>query len=301
MARSTAAALLSSVELDPVGPVSWGTAPRSSRSGVYVVETRAALAEAPVDDALVRAWLDRVPTLRLDGQRPTTEQLAGRLGEFWVPRQRIVYIGLTTASLARRLRAYYRTPLGDRKPHAGGHWIQTLGGIADFDVWWAESDTPGTFEDSLLAEFAELVPKTKRAQIPGSDVVMLPFANKQNSSGTLRKPHGISGAVLHDRASGSPVTSATPEPNPSPVQAVRPANASTARINGALQKIACSDPNRRVAAVPAAAELHRRRLLSDSQQRPGKPLRDLLRAGKIAHAYQESNGRWWIACTGDGD
>ena len=36
--------------------------------------------------------------------------------------------------------------------------------------------------------------------------------------------------------------------------------------------------------------------LSDSQQRPGKPLRDLLRAGKIEHAYQEPNGRWWIAC-----
>jgi hypothetical protein len=237
-----------------------------------------------------------VPTLRLDGSRPSAEQLAQRLGEFWVPRQRIIYIGLTTASLAKRLRAYYRTPLGDRKPHAGGHWIRTLGGIEDFDIWWAESDAPGTFEDALLIEFAKLVPETRRARIPGSDVVLLPFANKENTSGTFRKPHGISGAVLRDAAGRSTIASATPEPNPRAVGAVRPANATLAMINKALQQIACSDPNRRVAAVPAAAELHRRGFLSDSQQRPGKSLRDLLRAGKIEHAYQEPNGRWWIAC-----
>ena len=34
--------------------------------------------------------------------------------------------------------------------------------------------------------------------------------------------------------------------------------------------------------------------VTDSASRPGKPLRDLLRAGQIKHAKQEANGRWFI-------
>ena len=196
IAGSTAAVLLRSVGLEPVGPVLWGTAPRSSRSGVYVVETREALREAPIDRVLVEGWLERVPTLHLDGSRPTAARLAERLGEFWVPEQRIVYIGLTTASLDRRVKDYYRTPLGDRKPHAGGHWIRTLRGVGDLDVWWSETDAPGEFEDELLTGFAGLIPKAIRSRVRGSDVALLPFANKQNASGTIRKPHGITASVL---------------------------------------------------------------------------------------------------------
>ena len=39
-------------------------------------------------------------------------------------------------------------------------------------------------------------------------------------------------------------------------------------------------------------------LLNDSIQRPGKPLRKLLRAGYFPHAYK-NNGRWVIPCSKD--
>ncbi len=47
-----------------------------------------------------------------------------------------------------------------------------------------------------------------------------------------------------------------------------------------------------IGAPDANAVLERNGLLRDSSQRPGKPLRDLLRAGKLRHAYQQ--GRTWI-------
>lgn len=47
-------------------------------------------------------------------------------------------------------------------------------------------------------------------------------------------------------------------------------------------------------AVEAAELLDKAGVLKDSLSRPGKPLRDILRAGYIAHAYQLSNGRWFI-------
>lgn len=56
-----------------------------------------------------------------------------------------------------------------------------------------------------------------------------------------------------------------------------------------------------VAAVQAARWLDDDALLGDSPSRPGKPLRDLLRAGKIAYAEQRpptQNGRWFIVKAG---
>lgn len=47
-------------------------------------------------------------------------------------------------------------------------------------------------------------------------------------------------------------------------------------------------------AVEAAQWLHAVGLLKDSESRPDKPLRDLLRAGQISGQRQESNGRWFI-------
>jgi hypothetical protein len=51
----------------------------------------------------------------------------------------------------------------------------------------------------------------------------------------------------------------------------------------------------RVSAVTAAAWLDAVGILRDSPARPGKPLRDLLRAGKILGQVQLRNGRWYVA------
>lgn len=51
-------------------------------------------------------------------------------------------------------------------------------------------------------------------------------------------------------------------------------------------------------AVEAAEILDEVGILNDSSSRPGKPLRDILRAGEIEHAYQLNNGRWFIPHSG---
>ena len=66
------------------------------------------------------------------------------------------------------------------------------------------------------------------------------------------------------------------------------------KINEFLQDKLKKDNKREVTAVEAAKWLDRAGLLKDSESRRGKPLRDLLRAGKITGQRQESNSRWFI-------
>ncbi len=246
--------------------------------GVYVVEVPEATEAAPIDETAVHAWIERVPSLRLDGARPTPRQLTARLGTFWVPGESVVYVGLAGTSVAKRVRQFYRTPLGDRRPHAGGHWVRTLASRDDLLVWWAAADDPTDAEAALLGAFAD------------RHGASLPFANRQ-SAGGVRKPHGITGSVLADVpgvASARPrATSRTPGTAPRNI----------AQINAALDALARGRPDGETDAVSGGAELERLGLLTDSASRPGKPLRDLLRAGLIVGAYQDGSRRWHIPYT----
>src|SRR3989304_7392186 len=109
------------------GSVPWGIKPAADEQGVYVVSLHGdpdkedGLPEAPVSEATVAAWIERVPSLILDGGQPKPIDLMQRLARYWVPREAIVYIGKAT-SLRKRLGQYYFTPLGDRGAHPGGHW-----------------------------------------------------------------------------------------------------------------------------------------------------------------------------------
>lgn len=283
MRASSAANLLRSVGLLPTGPLIWGTNVPLAAPGVYLVETPEPLAGAPLDHQVLSAWIERVSSLRVDGDRPTPAVLAERLASFWIPDETVVYIGRAGTSVATRLRAYYSTSLGNRGPHAGGHWIKTLAGLATFRVWWAESDEPALAEDTLLDAFARR---------HGGGLV-LPFANRQTAHGA-RKAHGITGSTL--RVDG--------EERRSPVTRPRRPGASAHRmgrivdINAAIQRLACADASGEIRAVDAAAELDRQGLLNDSAERRGLPLRRLLREGRIDYAYQRDGTRWFIRCAG---
>jgi hypothetical protein len=269
--------LLRDAQLEPAGQVTWGCRPTLDGPGVYVVESPLPRAAAPIDPHAIAAWIDRIPTLRLDGLRPSGEDLAARLGLFWIRDERVVYIGLAGTSVAKRVGQFYRTSLGDRGPHAGGHWLKTLSGLENFRVHWAETNDPAAAEEALLRAFA------KRH---GSGF-LLPFANRQTADGR-RKAHGITGSTI--TATTVPTRPAT-ERRPTPSRSA--ASERIVRINAALQRLAASEPDGTIGAVPAARELDRLGLLKDSHQRPGLPLRNLLRDGHIENAYQE-NGRWWF-------
>lgn len=53
--------------------------------------------------------------------------------------------------------------------------------------------------------------------------------------------------------------------------------------------------------VKAAEILDKAGILNDSLDRPGKPLRIILRKGNIKHAYKLSNGKWLIPHSGKND
>ncbi len=191
---TTAASLLRSVGLLADGPAVWGRPVPAQGPGVFVVELPAPLATAPIELTRVGKWLERVETLRLDGERPTSRALAGRLASFWLPSQTVLYVGASEASVGRRVAAIARTELGDRRPHSGGHWLKTLRSLDGVRVWWSPTTATEEYEDALLAAFAEGVPEADLSTLPDRAVV-LPWANLRTGTGG-RKATGLTGALL---------------------------------------------------------------------------------------------------------
>ncbi len=184
-----------------ISAVPWGTKPQSARPGVYVVSlhsdaTRSdGLSGAPLDVAAIAAWIVRVPSLTLDGRRPTPESLAKRLARYWLADEAVLYIGKAT-SLRARLGQYYSTPLGDRRPHAGGYWVKTLTKLNSLTVHYSELDAaadPGDVENRMLRLFAQAVPRRVRAAHPQPSLT-IPFANLV-VTGVGQRNHGIRHAV----------------------------------------------------------------------------------------------------------
>lgn len=191
---STARELLAAAGLTPMGCVPWGEKPRSGSPGVYVVTlcsdadgTGAALPECPVDHERVAAWLEDLPEMTLDGRRPSVGELAARLAAFWLPDEVVLYIGQTGESLRKRVGAYYRTPLGDPRPHAGGYFLKTLSVLPALTVHYAETDDPEGAEEVMISRFAGGVSAATRAALHDPDHPF-PFANLELR---IRKRHGL--------------------------------------------------------------------------------------------------------------
>ncbi|HSL76524.1 MAG TPA: transcription elongation factor GreA, partial [Candidatus Limnocylindrales bacterium] len=190
------------------GPVVWGSPGRpvpARGPGVFVVELVAPLPRAPIELTRVGKWIERVETLRLDGERPTSKALAARMAAFWLPSQTVVYIGSTTTSIGGRIAAMQRTVLGDRKPSAAGQWLGTLLPSTSMRVWWAQTEATEEYEDALLAAFAGAVPADDVAALPDRDIV-LPWANLRRPTGE-RRATGLAGSSLvEEKAPPAPPT-----------------------------------------------------------------------------------------------
>jgi transcription elongation factor GreA len=204
----TAAALLREVGLLADGPVTWGAPVHASGPGVYLVELPATLEAAPLDLAKVGKWLERVPGLRLDGERPSSRDLLHRLSSYWLPTQPVLLVGSSTRSVGGRIAAVVSTTAGDPRPAPSGLWLHLLHDPGVLRIWWAATDAPEEYEDALLDAFAAGVPDADRATRPAGEV-LLPW-------GVLRSPS--SGR----RATGitNPVLPATKAPEPSEVRRV---------------------------------------------------------------------------------
>lgn len=191
---SRAPDLIRDLGLSVDGPVLWGQPVRSRAAGLFVVEASAPSDSAALDFRAVRDWVERVPSLMVDGKRPTPNELEDRLSAFWLPGQTILYIGRTTKSLGPRVAAAYATRLGDRRPHAGGHWLKALRGLERLRVWWTETDAPEEYEDGLVSAFVSGLSAEARAGLHDGGV-LLPWANLEAVTGE-RKKTGITGSLL---------------------------------------------------------------------------------------------------------
>ncbi|MFL5687253.1 MAG: transcription elongation factor GreA [Chloroflexota bacterium] len=202
-----AAELLREVGLLADGPAVWGWPGRpvpARGGGVFLIESTAPAARAPVELTRLGKWIERVPSLTVDGERPTSKALATRLGAFWLPSQTVLYVGASSTSISGRVAAMQRTPLGDRRPHAGGHWLATLDPRTSMRVWWAATDAVEEYEDALLTAFDAAVPASELAALPDTAVV-LPWANLRRPTGE-RKATGIAGSLLAEEKVAAPPT-----------------------------------------------------------------------------------------------
>ncbi len=204
MTAPRATDLLREVGLLADGPVVLGRPVRAPGPGVYLVELATPLPAAPIELTRIGKWIERVPSLRLDGERPTSKALAARLGAFWLNGQTVLFVGSAETSIAGRVAALERHILGDRRPHASAHWLKTLR-VDGLRVWWARTDALEEYEDALLGAFGAGVSEAERATLHDPSLV-LPFANLRAATGE-RKGHGISGSVLpEDREPATPPT-----------------------------------------------------------------------------------------------
>ena len=103
---------------------------------------------------------------------------------------------------AARIAAIEATVLGDRRPHAGGHWLRTLRLPATTRVWWAATGAVEEYEDALLTAFADGVSAEERQRTPDPDVV-LPFANQRRPTGERRRA-GLTGSLLVEAVAAPP-------------------------------------------------------------------------------------------------
>jgi transcription elongation factor GreA len=168
---------------------------------VFAVELPTPLVAAPIELTRVGKWLERVPALTVDGERPSSKTLAARMASFWLPSEVVLYIGATEASIGARVAAMQRTVLGDRRPHSGGHWLHVLSVLPTTRVWWAETDAVEEYEDALLSAFAAAAPGAADAGPAG----VMPFANLRRPTGE-RRSTGISGSLLPEPVAAAPPT-----------------------------------------------------------------------------------------------
>lgn len=229
------------------GPVRWGAPVASRAPGVFAVELPGGADAAPLDNLALRRWLERVPSLTLDGEQPTVQVLSRRLAADWLAGQPVLYVGRSNKAIGNRLAGMYATILGDAKPNASGHWLKTLANPGELRVWWAETPAHEEYVDALL----EAVGGT-------------PWAN-HSIEGTLRTEAETAAAAPRPTSPAAKATARQREvarKSPTPKLAPRPVPAKTSLSREGLERLTAELAELRdtarpqiIARVKAAREL----------------------------------------------
>lgn len=267
----SAQALFRSVGLLADGPVRWGMPVRVGGPGVFVVELAAPLPAPPIALTKVGKWIEHVPDLRLDGERPASRELLARLASFWLPDQTVLYVDGSTSSIGGRIAAMYRTELGDRRPYAGGHWLRTLTVLEQLRIWWAPTDAVDESLLELVVAFADGVGEAESSGLPDTSVI-LPFANLVSPTDE-RKAHGITAPLLDNQPAPPPLGTTV-------VRGTKPARAASTRAGGAASGSATRAP--RAPAQQAGRPAEPTHLTQDGLERVSEELRELVEVRRPA-------------------
>jgi hypothetical protein len=131
--------LLKEFDLQPIKTVRWGRKIHTEKEGVYFVSlsnnpdlNSGAISEIPICKVVLKKWIEKVGGFEIDKIRTfDVELIIKRLSEFWLPDENIVYIGKAPIrnngkGIGIRINEFYNTDYGEKRPHAGGHWIKSF-------------------------------------------------------------------------------------------------------------------------------------------------------------------------------
>lgn len=181
--------------------VKWGTPIGTQKEGVYIVslsespDVNKTLKKFPISMSILQEWINKVGGFTLDKELTNNaESINRRLAKFWLSDESILYIGKAPIrkngnGLGNRIQEYYDTCFGERRPHAGGHWIKLLSNLQNLYVYYIECPNSEQFEKDMMNLFGASVSETSKQQLAGTGVI-LPFANLEDGN-KIRKKHGL--------------------------------------------------------------------------------------------------------------
>lgn len=181
-----------------LGVVRWRDAIPLDEPGVYVISTNMdptaieGLATCPLDLAAIAELLETRPEVTIDGGAVDMGTLCARLQAMWVADESVVYVGLASQSVRRRVTQFYATRIGARAPHAGGWPIKMIDESIGIWIHYGATSVVERAESTMIQNFVDSVPREVRVSLIDPSAP-LPFANLEFPGGR-RKRHGIRGA-----------------------------------------------------------------------------------------------------------
>lgn len=194
--------LIKKFDLPKSKVVKWKETISTEKEGIYIVSlskdpelNSGILEEIPISKNIIDKWIQKVNGFELDKVLTFDKDLIiERLSEFWLPDENIVYIGKAPIrsngkGIGNRVREFYKTEYGEKRPHAGGHWLKSLSNLNDLYVHYILCDNSGDFEIKLLKQFIDNISDKSKRKLRDKQL-MLPFANLELKKGQIKK-HGL--------------------------------------------------------------------------------------------------------------
>lgn len=194
--------LIKRFDLPKSSVVKWNEIIPSEKEGIYIVslskdpgKNEGTLDEIPISKHIIENWIRKVNGFELDKELTFDEDLIiERLSQFWFPDENIVYIGKAPIrsngkGIGNRVKEFYKTEYGEKRPHAGGHWIKSLSNLNDMFVHYVLCDNSGDYEIKLLKHFVDNVSDKSKSKLRDKEL-MLPFGNIELKKGRIKK-HGL--------------------------------------------------------------------------------------------------------------